>query len=436
MKNKIGIIVTREYMQRVRKKSFIITTLIMPILMITLMCLPALLSKVNISKAKEIGVVDPTGKIAPKLIDSGVARFTQIDISPDSLFTRPDFDAFLLLPSNVVEHPTGINFYCRDAIAMPLELYITQNLNEIIEQERLEARNLGNMKEVLKEIEVHSSLSTFRLDESNEIVNSSSAVSFIIGLIMSGVLYFFLLMYGQMVMMSIIEEKSNRVLELVVTSVKPMQIMMGKIIGVGLVAVTQLALWAVIIITASTTLLPMLMSPELSSQVAAAGAGTLDPSQASMNIQLLQALSLAGNVGYLVSIFAWMLMFLVGGFLLYAAIYAAIGSAVDNIQDGSQLQAFVIVPLIIGFILSTSIAANPTSGLAFWLSIIPFTSPMVMMTRIPFGIPIGEIILSLVILYVSFVIMVWIAGKVYRVGIFMHGKKPSIKDLVKWMRYK
>lgn len=436
MKSKIGIIVSREYLQRVRKKSFIFTTLAMPVLMIILMCLPALLANVNLSGAKEIAVVDPTGKIAPKLTNSSLVNFTRIDVSPDSLFTEPDYDGYLIIPANVVERPVGINFYSRDASSMNIEMYITENLNEIIEQERLDQRNLGNIKDVLKEIEVHSSLSTYRLDDSNEIVNSSSAISFVIGIIMSGVLYFFLLMYGQMVMTSIVEEKSNRVLELVVTSVKPMQIMMGKIIGVGLVAVTQLALWAVIIITASTTLLPMLMSPEVAGEVAAMGNGTLDVSQASMNIQGLQALSIAGNVSYLLSIFSWLLLFLVGGFLLYAAVYAAIGSAVDNVQDGSQLQAFVLVPLIIGFILSTSIASNPTSGLAFWLSIIPFTSPMVMMTRIPFDIPTGEIILSLLILYISFILMVWIAGKVYRVGIFMHGKKPNIKDLVKWIRYK
>lgn len=436
MKSKIGIIVSREYYQRVRKKSFIITTLVMPVLMLILMCLPALLVNVNMSSAKEVGVIDPTGIIADKLPDSGLARFTRLDISPDSIGSQPDFDAFLIIPSNVVEHPVGINFYSRDASSMNLEMYITENLNEIIEQERLEQLNMGDLKSVLKEIEVNSSLSTFRLSDSNDIVNSSSTVSFIIGIIMSAVLYFFLLMYGQMVMTSIVEEKSNRVLELIVTSVKPMQIMLGKIIGVGLVAVTQLGIWAVIIIGASTTIVPMLMSPEVAAEVTAMGNGTLDPTQASMNPEGLQALSIAGNVGYLAGIFGWLLLFLVGGFLLYAAIYAAIGSAVDNVQDGAQLQAFVILPLIIGFILSTSIASNPNSSLAFWLSVIPFTSPMVMMTRIPFEIPVGQILLSLAVLYASFIAMVWIAGKVYRVGIFMHGKKPTFKELVRWTRYK
>lgn len=436
MKNKIGIIVSREYFQRVRKKSFIITTLAMPVLMLALMCLPALLMNVNMTSAKEIGVIDPTGIIACKLPDSSLAKFTRLDISPDSISSQKDFDAFLILPANVIEHPVGINFYSRDASTVNLEMFITENLNEIIEQERLDRMNMGDLKSVLKEIEVNSSLSTYRLSESDEIVNSSSGVSFMIGILMDAFLYFFLLMYGQMVMTSIVEEKSNRVLELVVTSVKPMQIMMGKIVGVGLVAITQLAIWAAIIILASITLVPMLMSPELAAEVTAMGNGTLDVSQASMGAEGLQALSIAGNVGYLASIFGWLLLFLIGGFLLYASLYAAIGSAVDNVQDGSQLQGFVIMPLIIGFILSTAIASNPTSSLAFWLSIVPFTSPMVMMTRIPFDIPIGQIILSLAVLYASFIIMVWIAGKIYRVGIFMHGKKPTVKDLVRWARYK
>ncbi|MDE5607671.1 MAG: ABC transporter permease [Muribaculaceae bacterium] len=435
MKSKIGIIISREYLQRVRKKSFIITTIATPILLLVLMCLPALLMNVNMTSVKEVGVIDPTGKIAEKLVDSPIANFTRLDINPDSLSNEAGFDAFLILPANVIERPVGISLYSRDASTMLLESYITQSLDDIIEQERLEAMDMGNLKSVLKEIEVNSSLHTFKLNDSNEVVNSSSTISYIIGIIMSAVLYFFLLMYGQMVMTSIVEEKSNRVLELIVTSVKPMQIMMGKIIGVGCVAVTQLAVWAFIIIGASMTLLPMIISPEIAGEVTAMGNGTLDFSQASMDIEGLQALSIAGDTGYLIGIFGWLLLFLVGGFLLYAAIYAAIGSAVENVQDGSQLQAFILIPLIIGFFASTTVAANPESGLAFWLSVIPFTAPMVMMTRIPFDIPVGEIILSLAILYASFIVMVWLAGKIYRVGIFMYGKKPTIKDLIRWARY-
>ncbi|MBD5214057.1 MAG: ABC transporter permease [Bacteroidales bacterium] len=435
MKSKIGIIIAREYLQRVRKKSFIITTIATPILLLVLMCLPAILMNVNMTSAKEVGVIDPSGKIAEKLVDSPLATFTKLDMDPDSISAEAGFDAFLILPSNVIERPVGISLYSRDASTMMLESYITQSLDDIIEQERLDAMDMGNLKSVLKEIEVNSSLNTFKLNESNEVVNSSTTISYVIGLIMSAVLYFFLLMYGQMVMTSIVEEKSNRVLELIVTSVKPMQIMMGKIIGVGCVALTQLAVWAVIILGATMTLLPMIISPELAGDISAFNAGTLDATQASIDIEGIQALSIVGDTGYLIGIMGWLLLFLLGGFLLYAAIYAAIGSAIDNVQDGSQLQAFVLIPLIISFFASTTVAANPDSGLAFWLSIVPFTSPLVMMTRIPFDIPVGEIILSLVILYISFILMVWLAGKIYRVGIFMYGKKPTIKDLIRWARY-
>ncbi|MCM1448991.1 MAG: ABC transporter permease [Clostridiales bacterium] len=437
MSNKIGIIIRREYLERVKKKSFIITTILMPVLMLVLMCLPALLMNVNISDARNIGVIDNSGIIVSQLKDTDMAHFSRVDISPDSMYSKTDYDGFLIINDDIMTNAKGVALYSREAGSIELEQSIGDNIADIIENERLKAMNATDARRLLEEVKADVNISTYRLTENNEETSgTSSAVSYGIGLIMSVVLYMFLLMYGQMVMTSIIEEKNNRVLELVVTSVKPMQIMMGKIIGVGLVAVTQLALWTGIMIVLSSLVLPIFLAPEIAQEVASYNAGTLDATQSSMSIEGLQALSVLGNPGYIALIFGYLLLFLTGGFLLYAAMYAAIGSSVDNIQDGSQLQSFVIIPLIIGFLVSTTIAANPTSSLAVWLSMIPFTSPMVMMTRIPFGIPTWEIIVSLVILYASFVGIVWFAGKVYRVGIFMYGKKPTIKQLIQWSRYK
>ena len=261
-------------------------------------------------------------------------------------------------------------------------------------------------------------------------------VSYAIGTLLSLVLYMFLLMYGQMVMTSIIEEKNNRVLEVMVSSVKPTQLMVGKILGIGSVAVTQIAIWGVLISSAVGILLPMLLPADIMAQATALNAGTLDSSASNVDADLLGVIAAAGNVAYIVKLFALMAAFLLGGFLFYASMFAAIGSAVDNIQDASQLQTAAIMPIIIALVISMSVATDPNSPLAFWTSLLPFTSPMIMMMRIPFGIATWEIALSLGILYISIIGMIWIAAKIYRVGIFMYGKKPSLKELIRWINYK
>lgn len=212
--------------------------------------------------------------------------------------------------------------------------------------------------------------------------------------------------------------------------------MLGKICGIGLVAVTQILIWAVLVAAMSAFLLPALMPAEIATEIAAMNSGAADMSAMTTDVDTLQALSILGDVGYILRLFGLLLLFLIGGFMLYAAMYAAIGSAVDNIQDAGQLQSVVIYPVIIGIIFGMTAASDPTSTLSVVMSIIPFTSPMVMMARIPYEIPVWQIVASLVVLYASFFVMVWVAGKIYRVGIFMYGKKPSIKELVRWMRYK
>ena len=436
MKNKTGLIIRREYLERVKKKSFIITTLLMPVLMLGMMCLPALLMNVNLSDARKIGVIDNSGLIGTSLTDTELAQFLPTGISIDSLYAHKEYDGFLIIDADILTNPSGVTLYTREAGSLELESSISNNISDIIEQKRLSDMDMSNIRSILEDIQADVTLTTYRLTDDNSIDSTSSIISYAIGLIMSIVLYMFLLLYGTMVMTSIIEEKNNRVLELIVTSVKPVQLMLGKIIGVGLVAVTQLCLWAVLMVTISAVILPLFLSPEIAGEIAAYNNGTLNPANASIDVQGLQALSTLGNPMFIAGIFGYLLLFLVGGFLLYAAVYAAIGSSVDNVQDGSQFQSFLTIPLIVGFIVSTTIAANPNSQLALWLSIVPFTSPMVMMTRIPFGIPSWEIILSLIVLYASFLGMVWFAAKIYRVGIFMHGKKPTIKELIQWAKYK
>lgn len=438
MNSKIGIIIAREFLQRVTKKSFIITTILFPVLMIGLMIAPAMIMAFSTTETKEIYVIDHSGIVAQNLKSSDEVSFVIADEgAPDTLRTHGNSYGVLFIGNNIVEKPGNVQLYTGEASSMAVERTITSQMEEIIKDEKLKQYNIENINEILRNVETTVTLQTFRTDSDNEeSTSSSSMVSYAIGTLLSLVLYMFLLMYGQMVMTSIIEEKNNRVLEVIVSSVKPTQLMVGKILGIGSVAVTQIAIWGVLISSAVGILLPMLLPADIMAQATALNAGTLDSSASNVDADLLGVIAAAGNVAYIVKLFALMAAFLLGGFLFYASMFAAIGSAVDNIQDASQLQTAAIMPIIIALVISMSVATDPNSPLAFWTSLVPFTSPMIMMMRIPFGIATWEIALSLGILYISIIGMIWIAAKIYRVGIFMYGKKPSLKELIRWINYK
>lgn len=436
MNSKIGIVIRREYLERVSKKSFIISTLLMPILMLAMMVAPALIVSMSTSDSKTIAVIDNSGFIGQQLKNGDEVNFVSVDIPLDSALARTDLDGILLIDGEILAKPSGVTLYSNGASSMSIEMNITSQIEKAIEAHRLKGYNIENLDKILNEVEATVSMQTFRSDQEEGSNASSSVLSYVIGMIMTLMLYMFLLLYGQMVMTSIIEEKNNRVLEIVVSSIKPSQLMMGKIIGIGLVAVTQILIWTVLISVVSGALLPVIIPAEVMSEVSAYNAGTINMATAVNDAEMIQAISIISNVGYVLGIFGFLLLFLIGGFLFYSSIYAAIGSAVDNIQDAGQFQSIVVFPIIIGLVLSMTVVNDPNSSLATIMSMIPFTAPMVMMARIPFGIATWEIILSLVLLYVSFIAMVWVAAKIYRVGIFMYGKKPTIKDLIRWINYK
>jgi len=439
MSSNIGIIIAREFNERVGKKSFVITTLLMPVLMLLLMAAPAAIMMLSTPDDTEIAVVDQSGMVMPELAaraaDLDFVTLSATDQPLDSVIADDRYDAVIFIGADVVENPSNAALYNRDAGSMEVEMLASNAIKKVVEDERLKAYSIENLSKILDEVNVDVHLSTLRIDESGNQESFSSGVSYGMGMVMTFVLYMFLLLYGQMVMTSIIEEKNNRVLELVVSSVKPMQLMMGKIIGVGLVAVVQVVIWGVLLCLMSAFLLPAILPADLSAQVAMASAGDMDLSS-SFDPDMINALATFTSVGYIATMMGYMLMFLVGGFLFYASIFAAIGSAVDNIQDASQLQTFAVLPIILALVFSLAVVSDPNGTMSVWMSMIPFTSPMVMLARIPFGIPAWQIWVSAAILFASFVAMAWIAGKIYRIGIFMYGKKPSIADLVRWARYK
>ncbi len=435
--SKIGIVIEREYMERVKKKSFIITTILMPMLMLVLMALPAIIMNYVDSSATTVSVIDNSSMILPQLKNTESLTFRPAtDATVDSALTRDGIDAVLVIPENILTgNRSGLKYYANGPSSVGTETGIVDQINSIIETERLKGYNIANLDDILESVKSNVSLTTVRADKDSEESNSSM-FSYGVGIGMTFVFYMFLLIYGQMVMTSIIEEKGNRVLEVVVSSVKPAQLMMGKIVGVALVAVTQMVIWGILLALMSAYLLPALMPADAMADVAAVQSGNFDSISDQSSIEIIQAVGMLGNVSHILSLIALMTVFLVFGFLLYSSIFAAVGSSVDNIQDASQLTSFAVFPIIFGLIFAMVAATDPMGSVAFWMSMFPLTSPMVMVARIPFGIPAWEIALSLVLLAIGFIAMVWLAGKIYRVGIFMYGKKPSIKELIRWVNYK
>ena len=340
--SKIALIIEHEFTGVVRKKSFIVTTLLTPLFIVFMMLAPAIFS---------------SNKSAPTI------------------------------PSVTIEN--------------------TPQQGE----ESYQATNQIDFQQVVNE-------------ENNQ---RSNTISGLIGIILGMILYFVMIIYANQVLQSVINEKQSRVLDVLVTSCSPMEIMLGKILGIALVAALQLLIWAGLIIIGGIVILPLILG----------NAGIdVNATQASGSIEMITFVSKVTNLGFMSGLFLEMFLFMTGGFLFYAAMYAAIGSSVDTPQDAAQFNSIVVIPVMIGMFVMINIMNNPNSDIVFWCSMIPFTSPMVMMARIPFGIPTWQIVVSVVVLYISFIIMTWLAGRIFRIGVFMHGKKPNWKDLGSWIKMK
>ena len=435
----ISIIIQREFNERVRKKSFIITTLLMPVLMIALMAAPALIMQFSRGDEKVIAVIDESGLIAPKLESDEEIRFETTEL-PTEEARRELTEKFgvLWIGGDILENSNNVRLYANSSSSLALESNITGQIERILETEKLKAYNIENLSQILEQVETKVVMQTFRNDKSQEedTQAQSSAVATGLGYVLGFILYMFLLIYGSMVMQSVIEEKNSRVLEVMVSSVRPFDLMLGKILGVASVAVVQVLIWGALCVVGALAVAQM-MPPEMMEGVQAMQQGVPGAAAAiDVNPEMLQVIAAITDFGFILRIFAYLLLFVFGGYLFYSAMFAAVGSAVDSIQDAQQLQTPITIPIILALLVMISVVNDPNSQMAFWFSMIPFTSPVVMMARIPYGIPLWEIILSLVILYASFTAMVWFAAKIYRVGIFMYGKKPTFKELYKWMRYK
>lgn len=414
--HKIGLVIKREYLVRVRKKSFIIMTLLAPLLIAALMIAPIYLA--NETQEERIIAVNQQEKFL--LEDTDWLRFT---IIPDFEATnlREDFNDSPYYALLYITDKT-YTIYSNQQISLNVSKDIKQQIEQIIEIENLEKAGID--PKIIEGAKTEIEITTRIIDEDGSSTNSHSEVSMGIGFAAGLLIYMFIFMYGTMVMRGVIEEKTSRIVEVIISSVKPFQLMMGKIIGVALVGLTQFLLWVLLTIVISTVAELTFLSSGVTDEITNTG----------NSIIISQLLDVTGGIN-LIQIFLSFLFYFLAGYLMYSSLFAAVGSAVDAEADTQQFILPITIPLILSFILIQPIMDNPDGVLAFWMSIIPFTSPVIMMVRLPFGVENWELVLSMTILIGTFVATTWIAGRIYRTGILMYGKKSSYKELWKWLRY-
>ena len=438
MNNKIGLIVEREFAERVRKKSFIVSTLLTPLFMIAMMVLPSVMMFKGNSDTKNVVVIDnsPEQFVGKQLTSGKTVAFNLLPEGETLGKARMEHKSeygILVIGNDILDNPQNLQLILNDASSMSVEESIQSQIQGILRTERLKRYNLENMDQILADANVRvNGLQTLKnndQEDENNMEKTSTTASWLMGLVLGMLLYFILIVYGQQVLQSVIDEKQTRVLDVMVTSCTPFELMMGKILGIAVVAALQIVIWAVLIIGASAFVMPLVMGGTDVNAMMAAAQNVPDP-------ETLSLVSKFTNVSYLAGLFLELLLYIVGGFLFYASMYAAIGSAVDTPQDAAQFNGIIMMPVIVAIMVMMSVMNDPNSDLVFWCSMIPFTSPIVMMARIPFGIPVWQVVVSLVVLYISFVLMTWIAARIFRVGVFMHGKKPTWKDLGAWIKMK
>lgn len=434
--NALGLIIQREYTTRVRKKSFIILTLLMPLLMVALTFLPLWLSTLNESGVKNIAVMDNTGIYAPLLQSTETYQFQVMGVDeqedPESRLGK-DLFAILRITGDLKENPGSVSLTSVKQTPQELQSMIVNVLNEKVTQQKLDALSQSNnvdseaitMVRAIVEGGSNISLKTMRQGDDGSVKESSTELATIIGMVFTILIYMFILMYGNMVMQAVLEEKKSRIVEVMVSSVKPVNLLIGKIVGIGLVGVTQLAIWGILMGVLFSGLSLFISSPEQAAAMST-DMGNFDMEGIMQSITSINWFELG----------LFFIIFFVGGYVLYASIFAMFASAVDSEEDTSQFLTPVTLIIMFAFFAGFYSVSNPDGPLAFWASLIPFSSPIVMMVRIPFGIPLWEKLLSIVLLYGTFILISIVAAKIYRVGILMYGKKPSLKEMMKWTRYK
>ena len=451
MKN-ISIILSREYLTRVKKKSFLLTTFLVPIFFAAMCILPSVIMFMAKDEGKKIAVVDQSGIVMPYLEDSEAVTYSDYSEEPvDSMkvrFEELGLDALVVVsPLDTVERTISVVSYSNKPLSVELKERIGSKATEAVEDYRIALYDMGDLKQIMEDVQTDISVSTYTLDESGEEKITSSEVYMIISMVLSIIIYMFIAMFSGMVMQSVIEEKASRVVEVLVSSVKATELMFGKIIGVACVALTQFFLWILLTLvivggfSAFVGFDSLMGDPAQTEQMMemTAQMGGVDMQEMTEAMAdesgMGAVLSTLGNINWGQMILAFVIYFALG-YLLYASLFAAIGSAVENEADTNQLQLPVTIPLMLAFFVALYAFNAPDSAVVWWGSMIPLTSPIVMLARIPFGVPVWELALSIALLVGTFIACGWVSAKIYKIGILMFGKKTTFKDLWKWLKQK
>ena len=445
--NKSLLVLKREYLTRVKKKSFVIFTLLVPFLFAGMTILPTYLAMMDDEKERIIGVYDETGIFLGRIENT---EYTLFHFMPKDEYQKEKenlksnkFYALLHIPHNLLA-ANRVQMISHKQINMDIKNMVDRKLERILESDKkqrvIEESGVPDLEEKLAATKTRINLETIKIGEQGESVKSSAEMAMGFGYAAGFIIYMFVFIYGAMVMRGVMEEKTNRIVEVIISSIKPFQLLFGKIVGIGLVGLTQLVFW-IVFGTAIVTGIQLALAPdqaELMSQsqnlmqsgaMSQVGAGTAQENVA------LEVIEMAGNLNLKKILFAFLFYFL-GGFLMYASLLGAVGSAVNHEEDAQQLMLPVTIPLIFSIIILFAVIRNPEGPLAFWASMVPLTSPVIMMARVPFGVPLWELLLSMGILLLSILGTIWMAGKIYRTGILMYGKKVNLKEIVKWLTYR
>lgn len=444
--NKIALIISREYFTRVKKKSFIVMTILGPILFAAMIVLPAYLAQMEDDEEKRIAVVDDTHLFTNIIPSTQYMKFEYLDQSlPEAKanFQNSEYYGILYIPSNILHNAGRVQLFTKKQPSIGIQSHIENSLEKDIEKLKLKKYNISDIDNILAAVKTNISLETYKWTDGGEEKTGKHEISMAIGYINGFIMYMFILLFGVQVMRGVIEEKTNRIVEVIISSVKPFQLMMGKILGIAAVGLTQFIAWIILTVALVTILQPLIL-PDNSmekiqkQQTEMLQSGGIKQAQPVNTENLADFNSIFDSLKQVnfVLIIAVFLFYFLGGYLLYASLFAAVGAAVDNETDTQQFMTPITIPLIIALVVMLNAISNPEGQLAFWFSIIPFTSPIVMVARVSFGIPVWELLLSASLLILTFLATTWMAGKIYRVGILMYGKKVNYAELWKWMKYK
>jgi ABC-2 type transport system permease protein len=444
MRGKIGLIIQREYLTRVKKKSFILMSILGPVLIAGVMIF-AFWMGLEESEDQRIIVVDDNYPFFEDLEGGERIAFVVQDIDmeqAEAMLDASEYTAILYLPENILQSKTGQLFFKKQP-SFSVQRRIEESIQQYVEISKLKEFNISETD--YRRLKAPVSLLTYKFNGPDGEAEETNMLPAIVGLIFGILIYFFIFLYSVQVMRGVIEEKTNRIIEVMISSVKPFQLMMGKIIGVAAVGLTQFVLWivltlSIVMVGQAVVIGDKYMAGSEDAQMTETMREQLQSEEAVKLTKLSDEDNLFNkirrvNFPVMISVF---LFYFLGGYLLYSALMAAVGSAVDNDTDTQQFILPITFPLLLAYVLSFSVFENPNSDMAVWMSIIPFTSPVIMMVRVAFGIEspdMWQVYLSMALLILSFIGTVWLSGRIYRVGILMYGKKPSVREIIKWIRY-